>query len=128
MDMNYLHRNIGIFYTTVEWRDKVFDKISSCIPVDAIREIKDNGWNKYIKMKDDTIYSFIKAEACCGVRLHEAYLQPDISFEIYRSIIAPSIFGCGEIYVVNCIEDFYFRALTADNYYKKVSNIEKKET
>lgn len=115
--MNYLSRRIGVYYTDSEWRDKYFKELIENIPTESVNRIGNKN-ETFIELKDGSIIKFIRMnDGARANKVHEAFLQPGISYEKYCRIIAPCIICGGQGYFVNKLEDFYFRKETVKKYF-----------
>lgn len=89
-----LQQNIGIYYQTREWADKIFDSIVESYPkkyIKQIRKSKDIDF-RCIVLEDGSIIRFIGArESSRGFCFSKIIIEPGIDREIIETIIYPSL-------------------------------------
>lgn len=121
--MNYLIRQIGIFYYNKEWAKQLFDTILHEIPPETINKYS----SKYLQIafKDGSCLNFVNANIPArGRKFSEIYIQDGIDVEIYRYVILPCLNPrkAKLVQIIRNAEDIFTGYLSAKEYYDSYNN------
>lgn len=117
--MNNLARNIGIWYSSKEWAEKLFKEICENVPGKAFFKMNKN--HMEFMLIDGTNVRFLRNDnSNRGVALTDSYIQEGIDCTSFRTIISPvTKIGTKGLYVINSYDDIRFPK-DALKYYSEV--------
>lgn len=117
--MNNLARNIGIWYSSKEWAEKLFKEIYENVPGKAFFKMNEN--HMEFMLIDGTNVRFLRNDnSNRGVALTDSYIQEGIDYTSFCTIISPvTKIGTRGLYVINSYDDIRFPK-DALEYYSKV--------
>lgn len=106
--MNNLARNIGIWYYSREWAEKLFEEICENVPGKAF--FKMNKDRMEFMLIDGTNVRFLRNDnSNRGVALTDSYIQEGIDYASFCTIISPvTKIGTRGLYVINSYDDIRF--------------------
>lgn len=114
--MNYLARNIGIWYQKQEWVNDLKREIVKHLPPESIKSV----FKDKIVLVDNSTIEFIEtSDHSRGKKLSESYIQSGIGFDCFAEVIAPCTqFGTNRCFLIYKYEDFE-KPVSIKKYFQK---------